>query len=52
MATDLCDGAFQPNCAKKTENDQSSNVCQSFKINGKDVKLLEQILRSMSLSEK
>ena len=39
MATDFCGGAFQPNFAKKTtENDQSSNACQSFRINVKDVK--------------
>ena len=36
MATDFCEGAFQPNFAKKaTENDQSSNACQSLRINVK-----------------
>ena len=49
MATDLFGGAFLPDCA---ENDQSSNVCQSFRINGKAVKLLGQIFRFMYFPEK
>ena len=53
MATDLCESAFQPNYAKKTtENDQSSNACQSFKINGEAVKRLREILCFMYFSGK
>ena len=53
MATDLCEGAFQPHFAKKrTENDQSSNACQSFRTTVKAVKLLAQILRFMYFSGK
>ena len=51
MAIDLCEGAFQPNFAKKTsENAQRSNASQSFKI--KAVKLLGKILHFMYFSEK
>ena len=53
MTTDLFEGTFQPNFPKKeTETDQSSNACQSFRINVKDVKLLEQILHFMYFSKK
>ena len=38
MATDFNEGVFQPNFAKTTENNQSSNACQSFRINVKAVK--------------
>ena len=34
-------------CWKKSENDQSPNASQSFKIKVKAVKLLGQILRSI-----
>ena len=53
MATDLCQGACQPNFVKKTtENDQSSNACQSFRINVKAVKRFGLILQCMYLSAK
>ena len=53
MASDLCEGAFQPNFAKKTtENYQRSNARHSFRISVKVVKLLGQILRFMYFSER
>ena len=40
IVTDLCAAASQPNFAKETsENDQSSDAWQSFRIDAKAVKL-------------
>ena len=50
MVTDLHEGAFQPNFAKKmTESDQSSDACQSFRIN---VKAVKQICHCMNFPKK
>ena len=47
MATDLCEGAFQPNFAKKT-----TKVVAPVKVSGyvKAMKLLGQIFRLMYVS--
>ena len=45
MATNYLEGAFQPNFAKETsENDQSSDDSQTFKIKVKAVKFVVKIL--------
>ena len=50
MATDLHKGVFSQILLKMTENDQ--NVCQSFKITAKALKLLGIIRRFMYFSGK
>ena len=53
MATDLCEGAFHPNFAKKmTEKYESCIVCQSFRIDVKAVKRLGKVFRFMYFPEK
>ena len=51
MATDLCEGTFQPSFAKTTENGKALTPV-SFRIIVKAVQLLGQILRVMYFSEK
>ena len=51
MATYFVRVLFNQILLKTTENDQSSDSCQSLKINGKAVKLLRQIVRLMYFSE-
>ena len=51
MVTDLCGGAFNQILLKTTENDQSSNTCQSFRINVREGELEAKITKSVVLQQ-